>query len=76
MSTATQTRPEVATPPVTDTLPDGDALGNDILAGIGQAEIKALLRKGGQSVKARKGSSSAPRVMFQPQAWTMGGQVD
>ena len=77
MSTRTETRP-VATPPVTETLPDGDALGNDILADAGQAETKALLRKGGESNKARKGDSrsAAPRVMFQPQAWTMGGRVD
>lgn len=58
----------------TETLPNGDALGNDILMSAGKAEIKALRRKAGVPAKARKGD--APRIMFEPRAWTMGGRVD
>lgn len=62
--------------PPTSVLPDGDALGNDIIADACKSEVKSLLRKGGQSGKSRKGKNNPPRVMFQPQAWTMGGRVD
>lgn len=58
------------------TLPDGDKLGNDILAAAGTAEVKALLRKtaGGGKSKAAKGTP--PRVMFEPRAWAISGRVD
>lgn len=57
------------------TLPDGDKLGNDILAAAGTAEVKALLRKtvgGGKSA----GKTAPPRVMFEPRAWSISGRVD
>lgn len=72
--TATLTTPTPATVPNTSTLPDGDALGNDILAAAGRANTAKLLRNPGATVKARKGTP--PRVMFQPSAWTLGGRVD
>lgn len=74
MNTPTTTTPDV---PATSTLPDGDALANDILAATGSKATRALLRKGGTSRKAGKRKpGTPPRVMFQPQAWTMGGRVD
>jgi hypothetical protein len=69
----TMTKTQVAS---TSTLPDGDALGNDIIAGATKRQIDTLLRKGGQSAKARKDSGKAPRVMFQPQAWSFSGNID
>jgi hypothetical protein len=74
--TATLTAPAVTVPQVS-TLPDGDALGNDILASAGAANTAKLLKataKGGATVKARKGTP--PRISFQPSAWTLGGRVD
>lgn len=75
--TATLTTPTVAVP-ATSTLPDGTALGNEILASAGKANTAKLLRQtaaGGTSRKARK-SNEPPRIAFQPSAWTLGGRVD
>lgn len=60
--------------PNTSTLPDGDTLGNDILAQAGKANTAKLLRATGQVRKTGKGAP--PRVNFQPRGWTMGGRVD
>ena len=77
MQTTTMTPDTI---PATSTLPDGDALGNDILATAGQTATAKLLRataSGGRSAKAGAAKSgAAPRVMFQPRGWTMGGRVD
>jgi len=77
MQVKTLTKTEV---PATSTLPDGDALANDILAASGTAATRTLLRKtnaGGTVRKAGgKRSTEPPRVMFQPRGWTMGGRVD
>lgn len=75
--TATLTTPTPATA-APATLPDGDALGNDILASAGAANTARLLRqtaKGGTARKARQ-TNTPPRIMFQPRGWTMGGRVD
>lgn len=75
--TATLTTPAV-TVPATSTLPDGTALGNEILASAGKANTAKLLRAtaaGGTSRKARQ-TNEPPRVVFQPRGWTLGGRVD
>lgn len=71
----------IATPnavPATSTLPDGDALANDMIAASGSRDVAALLRRqrrGGQAVKARR-DDSAPRVMFAPRGWAFNGNID
>jgi hypothetical protein len=74
----TETNQTTATPPSTSTLPDGDALGNDIIASAGARDVAKLVRQtaaGGQASKARQ-TNEPPRVMFQPRGWTLGGRVD
>ena len=77
MTTKTATRK--ATVPSTSTLPDGDVLGNDIIASSGKAATAKLLRAtagGGKASKAGNSKGAAPRIMFEPRGWTMGGRVD
>lgn len=70
---------ETTTPPAVSTLPDGDALANEMIAASGAKDVSALLKRqraGGQSVKAHRESGDAPRVQFAPRGWSFSGGID
>lgn len=77
MQTTTDT--PTTTPPATSTLPDGDALANDMIAASGTRDVAALLKRqraGGQAAKTRRDSGEAPRVQFAPRGWSFSGGID
>lgn len=72
MTTKTTTKTESSEQVTTETLPDGDEMGNDILMGIGKSETARVKRSG----KAVRDSDGQVRVSFEPSAWTIAGRVD